>query len=132
MVDAAGILPSATEQRLDAKSAKLERTYGHQLVVVTVKTLNRHRIEDYGVTLSRYWQIGRKRYDDGVVLLVAPKEHRVRIEVGYGLEDILRDREAGEIIDKQILPAFSKGDLPGGTEAGVDGIIDQISVRTDT
>lgn len=99
----------------------------HQVVVVTVPSLGGHTIEDYGLHLGRTWGIGRKDYNDGVLLIVAPNERKVRIEVGYGLEKALTDDEAAAIIDDDILPAFRKGTMPEGIEAGASGIIREIA-----
>ncbi len=126
VVDAAALLSPGDEAAISAKSAALEKATGHQLVVVTVPSLGGHPIEMYGLNLGRTWGIGRKDINDGVLLIVAPKERKVRIEVGYGLESALRDEEAGAIIQSAILPAFRKRDFPRGVSAGVDGIINEI------
>ncbi|MES2056230.1 MAG: TPM domain-containing protein [Pseudomonadota bacterium] len=128
VVDAAALLSPADKSALEIKSATLEKATGHQLVVVTVASLGGHSIEMYGVNLGRTWGIGRKGFDDGVLLIVAPNERKVRIEVGYGLESALRDEEAGAIIQSAILPAFRTGDYPRGVSAGVDGIIREIGI----
>ena len=127
VVDAAQLLPPASRAAINEKLAALETRTQHQFVVVTVLALGGHPIEDYGVTLGRTWGIGRKDFNDGVLLIVAPQERKVRIEVGYGLEKALRDEEAKAIIDTAILPAFRAGDYPRGIAAGVDGIIREIS-----
>lgn len=95
--------------------------------MVTVKSLGGHGIEDYSLGLFNGWGIGRKGVDDGVGLLVAPKERKVRIEVGYGLEKALTDQEAAAIIDKDILPHFKAGDMSGGIAAGSEAIIREIT-----
>lgn len=127
VVDAAQLLPPASRAAINEKLAALETRTHHQFVVVTVLALGGHPIEDYGVRLGRTWGIGRKGINDGVLLIVAPQERKVRIEVGYGLEKALRDEEAKAIIDTAILPAFRAGDYPRGIAAGVDGIIREIS-----
>jgi len=127
VVDAANLLPASSRTAIAGKLAALEQRTGHQFVVVTVPGLGGHPIEDYGVTLGRTWRIGRKDINDGVLLIVAPVERKVRIEVGYGLERALRDEEAKAIIDSAILPAFRAGDFPRGIAAGVDGVIREIS-----
>ena len=93
------------------------------MVVVTVPTLSGRDVADYTRDLSNRWGIGRKGDNDGVVLLVAPVEHKVRIAVGYGLEGKLTHDVCQQIIDKTMLPRFRDGDLPGGIEAGTDAII---------
>lgn len=127
VVDAANLLPASSRTTITQELAALEQRTGHQFVVVTVPGLGGHTIEDYGVTLGRTWGIGRKGVNDGVLLVVAPVERKVRIEVGYGLERALRDEEARTIIDSAILPAFRARDFPRGIAAGVDGVIREIS-----
>ncbi len=126
VVDRAGILPAADRNAIAAKTGALERATGHQLVVVTVKSLGGHTIEDYANVLGNYWGIGRKDLNDGVLILVAPTERKVRIEVGRGLETALTDPEAGRIIDRAMLPAFRSNRYPAGIEAGVAGVIREI------
>ena len=126
VVDDANLLAPKQEARLAAQSAELEKTTGHQLVVVTIPSLHGRDIATFGVDLGRRWGIGRKDIDDGVLLIVAPNERKARIEVGYGLEKALRDEEAGRILRDAILPAFRAGDMPKGIAAGVDGIIREI------
>jgi uncharacterized protein len=127
VVDDAGLLPTDAKARLEARLAAVERQSKHQFVVVTVKSLGGHSIEDYSLTLFRSWGIGRKGVNDGVELLVAPNERKVRIEVGYGLERALRDEEAGQILRTDILPRFKAGDMPGGMLAGSEAIIREIT-----
>ena len=126
VVDDANLLAPEQEARLAAKSGELEKATGHQLVVVTLPSLHGQDIATFGVDLGRRWGIGRKDIDDGVLLIVAPNERKARIEVGYGLEEALRDEEAGRILRDAILPAFRAGDMPKGIAAGVDGIIREI------
>ena len=126
VVDAAGLLREGDRAAIAGRLAMLEQATGHQFVVVSVTSLGGHTIEDYGVTLGRTWKIGRKDINDGVMLIVAPRERKVRIEVGHGLEKALRDEEARAIIDSAILPAFRAGDYPRGIRAGVDGVIREI------
>lgn len=130
MVDAARLLPAADATAITTQSARLEQQTGHQFVVVTVPSLGGHTIEDYGVTLGRTWGIGRKGINDGALLIVAPKEHKVRIEVGYGLERALKDEEAMRIIRDGVLPDFRKGDFVDGIHCGVDGVIREIGPST--
>ncbi|WP_109808914.1 TPM domain-containing protein [Sphingosinithalassobacter portus] len=126
VVDQADLLDPDQEAALSARSEMLERTTGHQLVIVTLASLGDHSINDYGLALGNHWGIGRKESNDGVLLIVAPNERKVRIEVGYGLEAQLTDAEAADIIDTAILPAFRDGDFPRGIAAGTDGIIAEI------
>jgi len=127
VVDQADILPAAAEARLNAKLADLQRRTRHQLAIVTVSSLQGYSINDYTLWLARTWGVGRRHYDDGVVLLVAPKEHKVRIEVGYGLEATLTDPRCAEIIRDRIVPRFKRNDLPGGIQAGADAIVARLN-----
>lgn len=128
VVDAAKIIPDAEEARLTQKLEALEKQSRRQLVVATVPSLNGYEISDYGYQLGRAWGIGQKDANNGTILLVAPNERKVRIEVGYGLEPILTDGMSFLIINGQILPRFKAGDMPGGIEAGTDAIIKQLTL----
>lgn len=124
--DRAGILTERAERRLAAASLALERRTGHQFVVVTTPSLRGEAIERYSLALFNRLGIGRKCCDDGVGLLMAPTEQKVRIEVGRGLERILTDREAKTILDRHVLPRFRLGDLGGGVEAASRAIIAEL------
>lgn len=126
VVDNAGLLSPAEEAALTQKLEALEKASSRQLVVATVPDLQGYPIEDYGYRLGRAWGIGQKEVDNGAVLLVAPNERKVRIEVGYGLEPILTDALSSVIIRNQILPRFRENDYPGGINAGADAIIAQL------
>ncbi|GLK49967.1 hypothetical protein GCM10017620_29410 [Brevundimonas intermedia] len=128
VVDQADLLDAATEQTLTEKLAALEAKSSDQLVVVTVRSLQDQEIEDYGYQLGRAWGIGQKEGDNGALLIVAPTERRVRIEVGYGLEPILTDAFSSMIIRNQILPAFQEGDYQAGIVRGVDALITQLEL----
>lgn len=123
VTDAAHILSPHEQVILSDRLEKLEQKTQHQLVVVTVPSLGGRDVADYTRDLANSWGIGRKGYNDGVVLLVAPTEHKVRIAVGYGLEKRLSDATCQQIIDQEVLPLFRKGDLPGGIEAGTNALI---------
>ena len=127
VVDSADILAAADEKILVAQSERLERSTGHQFVVVTIPSLGGHRIEDYGLRLGNYWGIGRKHINDGVLLIVAPNDRKLRIEVGRGLETVLTNAEAKRIIDIDIFPAFRAGRLPEGIRKGATGIVRELS-----
>lgn len=122
VVDNANLLDPAQEQALTAKLAQLEKDTGHQLVVATLPDLQGRDIADYGYRLGRTWGIGSKETKDGALLIVAPTERRVRIEVGYGLEGVLTDAMSSLIIANAITPRFKAGDYPGGIDAGVNEI----------
>jgi uncharacterized protein len=133
VVDAADILPPEVEARIAARSEAIEKQTTAQLVVATVPSLDGYEIEDYGYRLGRAWGIGQKRDgkgngDNGVILLVAPKDRKVRIEVGYGLEPILTDALSSVIIQRAIIPEFRAGNMPAGVEAGFDAIAKQVEL----
>jgi uncharacterized protein len=120
VVDNADLLPPAEEARLSARLAALEKSTSDQLVVVTVPSLNGETIQAFGLRAGRGWGIGQEDLNNGVLLIVAPTERRVRIEVGTGLEKLLTDEKAWFIIRDQILPRFKEGDYEQGIGAGVD------------
>jgi uncharacterized protein len=123
IVDEANLLDAATRADLDAKLVALEVKSGDQLVVVTLRSLGGRSIEDYGYRLGRAWAIGQKDKNNGVLLIVAPNERKVRIEVGYGVEGALTDALSNVIIQNAILPRFKANDYRGGIARGVDDII---------
>jgi uncharacterized protein len=123
VTDAASVLSHEQRARLSAKLEQLERSTHHQMVVVTVPALSGRDVADFTRDLANEWGIGRKGYDDGVVLLVAPNERKVRIAVGYGLEGTLTHEVCQQIIDTAMLPRFRHRDISGGIEAGTDALI---------
>ena len=123
VVDDANILDPQARAVLTDKLAALEAKTTDQLVVVTLKSLQGTSVEDFGVELGRRWQIGQKGKNNGVLLIVAPNERKVRIEVGYGLEGALTDAVSRLIIENAITPRFRAGDFAGGITRGVDDII---------
>lgn len=125
VVDDANILPAQAQQQLSDLLAEHEKQTTDQFVVVTVPSLQGLEIEDYGYQLGRHWGIGQKGKNNGVLLIVAPKERRVRIEVGYGLEGTLTDALSSKIINSIILPRFHDGDMPQGI---IDGSIAIVSI----
>ncbi|MGV3579312.1 TPM domain-containing protein [Brevundimonas sp.] len=128
VVDEARVLMPATEEAITAKLAALEAETGDQFVVVTLDSLQDYEIEDYGYRLGRHWGIGQSENDSGVLLIVAPNERKVRIEVGYGLEPILTDALSNQIIQNEILPPFREGGYARGIEAGVDAVVAQLKL----
>ena len=102
VMDKADLLDPATEQALTMKSEALEKATSDQLVIFTIPSLEGQTIEAVGLSLGRRWGLGQKDLDNGVLLLIAPKERKVRIEVGYGLEALLTDERAGAIIREQV------------------------------
>ena len=132
VVDAANLLDPAQKQQLEALSVDVEKVAQRQFVVATIPDLQGYPIEDYGYKLGRAWGIGQKEANNGIILIVAPTEHKVRIEVGYGLEPIMTDALSQSIIDEQILPKFRAGDMPGGILAGAQAIAEQMKAPPET
>src|SRR3990167_7134195 len=110
VVDAADALSDDQEIEISEKLAKIESATLAQLVVVTASDLQGYSIEDYSLALGRGWGIGDAQRNDGLLLVVAPTERKVRIEGGYGLEDTVEDPEAAKIV-KEMLPYLRKGDM---------------------
>jgi uncharacterized protein len=131
VVDQANLLSLQQEAELASRSEALFKQSGRQFVVATVNSLEGRDIEDYGYRLGRHWKLGDEQRDDGVILLVAPNEKKVRIETGYGAEGFLPDILAGRIIRNDILPRFRAGDMAGGIMAGADSIVRQMSLPAE-
>lgn len=127
VVDEAGLLTPAEEERLTQRLAAYEQASGNQVVVVTLKSLQGVPIEDYGYQLGRHWGIGQKDKNTGALLIVAPSERKVRIEVGYGLEGTLTDAASKLIIENVIVPAFKAGRYGPGIIAGTEAILKVLS-----
>ena len=123
IVDQANIISADARSAIEPKLADLEAKSGIQLVVATVNSLEGQEIEPYANELFRAWKLGEKAKNNGVLLLVAPKERRVRIEVGYGLEGTLTDALGKVIITNAITPRFKAGDFSDGISRGIDDII---------
>jgi uncharacterized protein len=130
VVDQAGVMSADSRASVEAKLKDLEDKSGIQLVVATVKSLQGSDIETYANQLFRTWKLGQAQKNNGVLLLVAPAEHKVRIEVGYGLEGTLTDALSSVIISSAIVPRFKANDYSGGIERGVDGIISVLNGDT--
>jgi uncharacterized protein len=126
VVDEAGMIPEDARQRIDQKLAAFEQSTGAQVAVLTVDSLDGEPIEDYSMRVVETWKLGKKGKDNGVLLLVAQQDRKMRIEVGYGLEGELTDLESGRIIDNVIRPDFQKGDFGPGIEHGVDAILNAL------
>jgi len=126
VVDQANLLSPEQEAELTQRLEALQQASTRQLVVATVSSLEDYPIEDYGYQLGRHWGIGQDESNNGIILLVAPTERKVRIEVGYGLEAIMTDALSNQIVQNTILPHFRDNDYPGGIMAGADAIIEQL------
>ncbi|WP_299592000.1 YgcG family protein [uncultured Microbulbifer sp.] len=123
VVDDANLLSQSTRYQLTEMLQAQEKETSNQIVVVTLQDLQGLTIEEYGYQLGRHWKIGQKDKDNGVLLIVAPSERKVRIEVGYGLEGALTDALSANIVHTKILPQFRSGNFDGGVTAGVESII---------
>src|SRR4029077_18111079 len=120
--DCAGVLDESTVDALKTLTADIEAQTTAEIAVVTVTSLDGMSIEEYANRLFKEWGIGQKGADNGVLILVAPGERKMRIEVGYGLEGVLPDGLAGEVIRIEFTPAFRNGDYPRGLVLGVTRI----------
>src|SRR3954454_15545148 len=123
VVDQTGTLSSADIDSLTRRFEDLETRKGSQLAVLIVPTTAPETIEQYSIRVAEAWKIGRKRIDDGALLVIAKNDRHLRIEVGYGVEGSLTDLTTKRIIDEDITPKFKAGDFAGGVSAGVDRMI---------
>lgn len=122
VTDAANVLDETNRQQLVSELARFEQQNSVELAVVTVPSLNGESIESYATGLFSQWGIGKKGQNNGVLLLVAPAEHKARIEVGYGLESVLPDGVCGTIIRERMVPHFKNNDFSGGIREGIGAI----------
>jgi uncharacterized protein len=129
--DRAGLLSERDETELEAALARFESETTNQIVVVTLESLQGLPIEDYGYQLGRHWGIGQEGKDNGALLIVAPEEREVRIEVGYGLEGELTDAQSRTIIETRMLPRFRAGDFAAGIGAGAAAMIETLGGSYD-
>jgi len=126
VVDLANLLDAEKEASITATLAAHEDETGNQIVIVTTPDLKGYGITDYANRLGRHWEIGTSENDNGVLLVVAQTEKKVRIEVGYGLEGALTDSLSSVIIQREILPSFRKNDYPSGIQNGVNAILQAV------
>ena len=127
VVDAADILSPKFEAELTVALAELEGDTGVQLVVATTPDLQGYAIEDYALELGRDWGLGSEERLDGLMMLIAPTERTLRIEVGYGLEASVKDEEAAEIIREDVIPQFETGDYESGVRKGIERLIEEVT-----
>ncbi|HTN70017.1 MAG TPA: TPM domain-containing protein [Methylomirabilota bacterium] len=120
--DYAGVMKPNQLQSVESQLAQLERDTGHQVAVLTIPTLEGEDIEGFSIRVAENWKIGKKGFDDGVILVVAVKDRRLRLEVGYGVEGILPDAIAKRITADYIVPHFRAQDYGGGIVAGIDAV----------
>lgn len=131
IIDEAAILSAADLAELQTTLRELEAKSSDQIVVYTTRTLQGYEIEDFGYRLGRFWKIGQAPINNGILLIVAPNERKVRIEVGRGLEPQMTDIMSKIIVDNAILPGFRRGDFAGGIKAGVRDIKDVLLGDTE-
>lgn len=127
VLDQANIIPDDQEAALAQRLSAYNAQSGRAIVVATIASLDGDDVANYANTLFRAWGIGGQKTDQGLLFLVAPNDRRVRIEVGYGLEEIMPDVLAGRIIAAAVTPRFKAGDYPGGINAGIDQILTQLN-----
>jgi uncharacterized protein len=120
--DDAGLLSPPDRDRLETRLAERERATGVQMVVAIFPSLEGENLEDYSIRLAERWRIGQKGLDNGVILVVFVKERKVRLEVGYGLEPVIPDAAAGDIIRQVIAPRFREGQYAAGLEAAIEAV----------
>ncbi len=120
VTDLTGTLTNEQRTNLENKIAQFEQAKGSQIAVLVINTTQPEAIEQYSIRVAEKWKIGRKKTDDGVIILLAMQDRKVRIEVGYGLEGAIPDAYAKRIIAEDMTPLFKKGDYYGGLDAGVD------------
>lgn len=126
VVDQANIIDDTTEARITARLSALEATSTSEIAVATVSSLEDLTIEEYALELFEYWKVGKAKQDNGVLLLIAPNEREVRIEVGYGLEGALTDIESSQIIDNILIPAFKEGDFSAGIDQATEAVVQAV------
>jgi uncharacterized protein len=123
VTDLTGTLNAQQKGELESRIAAFEATRGSQIAVLLLPTTKPEEIEQYAIRVAEAWKIGRKKVDDGLILVVAKDDRRLRIEVGYGLEGRIPDSAAKRVIDERITPRFRQGDFYGGVRDGVDQLI---------
>ena len=123
ILDQANLIDAASKQKINQLLAGHEKASSNQVIVVTLKDLQGYSVEQAGVEMGRAWGVGQKEQDNGIVLILAQAERKVRIEVGYGLEGVMTDAVSATIIQEYILPRFKTGDFSGGLLVGTQAIV---------
>jgi uncharacterized protein len=127
--DTADLIDAGTRDRLEERLAAYEAETGAQIAVLTIRSLQGENLEEFSIRVAETWGLGREGVDDGILVLVAHGDRKMRIEVGYGLEDRLTDLQAGRVLDNIMRPSFRAGDFSGGIEQGVGAILDTLGGR---
>jgi uncharacterized protein len=125
--DYAGLLSPSDRARIESRLAERERATGAQVVVAIFRSLEGENLEDFSIRLAQQWRIGQKSLDNGVILLVFVEDRKVRLEVGYGLEPVIPDIVAGELIRETLAPRFREQRYAAGIEAATDAIYGRVS-----
>ncbi len=120
--DRTGVVSASDRRRIEARLAALERRSGHQLVAVLFPSLEGEDLEDFTVRCAERWQVGRKGLDDGLIFFAFLAERRMRLEVGYGLEERIGDARAARLLDAVVKPTFQRGDYAGGILGLADAV----------
>ncbi len=123
VTDLAGMLSATTRQQLETELAAFEQSQSTQIVILTVPSLEGEPVEQFGIKVAEAWRIGRKGINSGVILILSRREHKIRIEVGRGLESRLTDLVSGRIIRNEMAPLLKRGDSDGGIAAGVYAVM---------
>ena len=123
MNDLAGVLSRERQAALEERLARYEDETSHQIVLLTVPSLQGEPIEDFSIRVADAWKIGHKGLDNGILVVIAPQDHKARIEVGRGLEGVVPDVIASRILRDRMVPLFSAGRVPDGIDAGIDALM---------
>lgn len=124
--DYAGMLTAPTARELETTLADLEKTDSTQIIILTIPTLAGETLEEFSIKVAESWRIGQREVDNGVIIVLAKQERKIRIEVGRGLEGKLTDLVSGRILREVILPRLKAGDVDGGLTAGATSIIEVV------
>jgi len=127
VTDETGTLSASQKATLESRLKAVEQNKGSQVALLIVPTTDGESLEDFGIRVADAWKLGRASVDDGAIFIIAKDDHRMRIEVGYGLEGAIPDAIAKRIIEEQVSPNFRQGDYYAGISAGLDAIIARIS-----
>jgi uncharacterized protein len=127
--DHARVLSTDQTRALENQLAQFEQETGHQVAILTIPSLEGDSLEEFSIRVAENWKIGKKGFDNGVILLVVPNDRKLRLEVGYGLEGVLPDAVASQITNQYIIPRFRAGDFPGGIVAGIDAVLKVIKME---
>lgn len=126
VTDVAGMMNPQTRQAIAAHLAELDKTDSTQIAVLTIPSLEGESIQEFGIKVADAWKVGQNKEDNGAILLVSKADRKIRIEVGYGLEGVLTDAVAGQIVANVIGPSFKKGDFDGGFAQGITAMTNAV------